>query len=82
MIFRREDGAYRLYLYNDCRHRYRRAFVVSQFDVKEVKVVSKFPILPPRYLDEPKDTYRHNFDAPVTDKKKFEVIIHPLVSQL
>ena len=77
MVFRRKDGAYRLYLFNDHPVKYRRAFVVSSLEVEDVKVVTNFPILPPRYLDQPKETYCHNFDAPVTDKKKFEVRLQP-----
>jgi len=77
MAFRREDGAYRLYLFNDHRERYRTAFVIAKSKVEDVKVVSKFPILPPRYRDSGDGDYRHNFDEKKQSKQKFEVKIQP-----
>lgn len=76
---RMPDGAYRLYIYNDVDHKYHRGFVKAEGEneIKEAKIISKFPILPPRYMDNStnKQIYFYGEDIPV--KKGFEVKIQP-----
>ncbi len=71
------DGAYRLYLYNDSDIKYHRAFVAAKGEIADARIVSKFPILPPRYMDTAtgKQVYFYNQEIPV--KKAFEIKIQP-----
>ena len=51
--------------------------MAAKKDVADVKIVSKFPILPPRYVECPKDTFVHNFDSQEINKNSFEVMVQP-----
>ena len=44
-----EDGAYRLYIFNDDRLHYGKSLVKAKKDVQEVKNISKFPFLPVKF---------------------------------
>lgn len=77
MVLQMKDGAYRLYLFNDSEVKYHRAFVISQKEIRNVKIISKFPILPPRYLEEPKGALCHLYTGEKTEKRRFEIKLQP-----
>ena len=70
------DGAYRLYLFNDSEEKYHRAFVKCKREVASTRFISKYPILPPKFMDAPSSDLHHIYkaDAP---KSSFQVKIQP-----
>jgi len=74
---RMPDGAYRLYIFNDSDIKYHRAFVKADSEIDDVKIVSKFPILPPRYMDVSTNRQVCLYAGEVKVKKGFEVKIQP-----
>lgn len=76
LVVKTRDGAYRLYIFNDHISRYRQAFVQAQQEIREVKTITKFPILPPRFMNEAsgKLTHIYNYTGP---KKAFEMKLQP-----
>lgn len=77
MVFEMPDGAYRIYLFNDSNEKYHRAFVRSHRDIRDVKTISKFPILPPRYMDKGSDLLHHTYGESYGVKSGFEMKIQP-----
>ena len=51
-VFQMPDGRYRLYVYNSSEEKYLLALVQSERPMETVRVVSKFPVLPPRFVDD------------------------------
>jgi hypothetical protein len=76
IVMQMPDGAYRLYIFNDSEEKYHRAFVKAERDVKDTKFISKFPVLPPKFMAEATDALHHVYgdDAP---KNSFQVKIQP-----
>lgn len=76
IVLRQRDGAYRLYLYNDSDIKYHRAFVIADRPIKDTKTVTKFPILPPRFMEKATGDLHHIYraDAP---RSSFEIKIQP-----
>lgn len=52
LILHLKNGAYRLYLLNDSHDKYHRAQVTAHIPIRDVKIVSKFPVLPPRFVED------------------------------
>ena len=78
MVVQMPDGAYRLFLFNDHEIKYHRAFVkMKEGEMKDAKIVSKFPILPPRFMDEATGLLHHAYNGEDIVKKGFEVKIQP-----
>lgn len=77
IALRLKNGAYRLYLFNDVDNKYRRAFVTANRRIKSVDIVSKFPILPPRFLDEASGRLAHLYVGDQMPKKSFEIKLQP-----
>lgn len=77
IVLQMPDGAYRLYLYNDSMVKYHRAFVQSENPIADVKIISKFPILPPRYVEEATDALVHAYAGEIQEKRNFEIKIQP-----
>lgn len=78
IVLKQKDGAYRLFLFNDSDVKYHRAFVKSEKEIRETKTITKFPILPPRWMEESTDLLHHVYrdgDKPV--QKNFEIKIPP-----
>ena len=59
IILKMQSGAYRLYLFNDSEVKYHRAFVDSRQEIRDVNIISKFPVLPPRYVDAATGNLQH-----------------------
>lgn len=76
IVMQMPGGAYRLYIFNDSEEKYHRAFVKAERDVKDTKFISKFPVLPPKFMAEATDALHHVYgdDAP---KNSFQVKIQP-----
>jgi len=51
LVLRLKSGAYRMYLLNDHHNKYHRANVTARIPLKDVKIITKFPILPPKFVD-------------------------------
>ncbi len=77
IVLQMPDGAYRLYLFNDSQVKYHRAFVVPHRPIKDVKIISKFPILPPRYMEKASGLLQHAYTGEVVEKRSFEVKLQP-----
>ncbi|MBQ4528881.1 MAG: hypothetical protein II998_12515 [Clostridia bacterium] len=73
------DGAYRTYIFNDVDHKYHRAFVKakSDFEFEDAKTISKFPVLPPRWMDVSTNQQVYLYGDEVEVKKGFEVKLAP-----
>lgn len=74
---RMPDGAYRLYIFNDSDIKYHRAFVKADGEIEDAKIISKFPILPPRYMDVSTNKQVYLYAGEVSVKKGFEIKIQP-----
>lgn len=78
IILQMPDGAYRIFLFNESEVKYHRAFVITkQGEINDAVIVSKFPILPPRYMDEAKGLLHHIYDEENVIKKNFEIKLQP-----
>ena len=77
MILKMKDGAYRLYLFNDSEVKYHRAFVQSKTEIDYTKIISKFPVLPPRYVEQATDKLQFIYKEEPEVKRGFEVKIQP-----
>ena len=78
MILQMSDSTYRLYLFNDSDVKYNRAFVKCRNGVmKDARIISKFPILPPRFMDEATGQLHHAYTGKEVAKTGFEVKLQP-----
>ena len=77
IVLKMKDGAYRLYLFNDSEVKYHRAFVVSKNEIKDEKIISKFPILPPRYMERAIGSLHHLYNGEKIVKRSFEIKLQP-----
>lgn len=78
MIFKKQDGGYRLYLFNDSDIKYHRAFVSSKVEIKNTKTVTPFPILPPRWMEKSTNDLHYAYkDGEKPVQKSFEIKIQP-----
>lgn len=78
-IIKMPDGAYRTYIFNDVDHKYHRAFVKAKDDLefRDANIISKFPILPPRWMDVSTNQQVYLYTEEVKVKKGFEVKLQP-----
>ena len=51
LVLRLRNGAYRMYLLNDHHNKYHKAQITAKIPLKDVKIVTKFPVLPPKFVD-------------------------------
>ena len=78
IVLQMPDGAYRLYIFNDCDHKYHRAFVKAKNGIiDDVKNISKFPILPPRFMEESTNQFMHLYTGEEMVKTGFETKMQP-----
>ena len=79
LAYQLQNGAWRLFIYNNVNHQYRHAFVAIKTGqpVKDVKIVSDFPVLPVRYKDEKTGNLIHNYNNEAQNKQNFEVKLLP-----
>lgn len=77
MVFKMPDGAYRLYLFNENDNHYHRAFVESDHEIVSTRIVTDFPVLPPRFLNKASGTLQHSYNGQPTDTHAFEIKIQP-----
>lgn len=79
IILKMPDGAYRAYIFNDADHKYRRGFVKAKegLEFEDAKIISKFPILPPRWMDTSTNNLVYLYAEEVTVKKGFEIKLQP-----
>ena len=77
IVLKTKDGAYRLYLFNDSELKYHRAFVKTEREILEANIVSKFPVLPPRYIESATGNLQHIYKEEPKVKKSFEIKLQP-----
>ena len=79
LILRLKNGAYRLYLINDSHNKYHRAQVTCNLPVADVKIVSHFPVLPPRFVESfsSRAAQTHIFSEEVTQVQQNFIIKLP-----
>ncbi len=78
IILKQRDGAYRLYLFNDSDIKYHRAFVKAKHNIKDTKTVTRFPILPPKWMDEASAELHYIYkDGAQPAKRSFQIKIQP-----
>jgi hypothetical protein len=77
IALKRANGAYRLYLFNTDDNHYGRAFVTSARPIQNVDIISKFPILPPRFLDEASGRLTHLYVGKQQPGRSFEIKLQP-----
>ncbi len=76
LVMQMPDGAYRLYLFNDSEEKYHRAFVKAEKDVISTRFISKFPVLPPKFMAEASTELHYTYGKDVP-KNGFQVKIQP-----
>ena len=77
IILKTKEGAYRLYLFNDSEIKYHRAFVKTEREILDASIVSKFPVLPPRYIESAAGNLQHIYKEEPKVKKSFEIKLQP-----
>ncbi len=77
IVLKMKDGAYRIYLFNELLVKYQRAFVISEKEIKDVRIISKFPVLPPRFIEKTNSDVHHFYNDEKKIKKSFEVKMQP-----
>lgn len=77
LAFRLKNGAIRIYIFNDTNYHYRHAFVKIEELVVETRIVSKFPVLPVRYISEKSNKLTHLYTDDEVSKQHFEVKLPP-----
>lgn len=73
--FRLTNGKYRLYLFGLYDERYSHGLVQSARNVEEVSIVSKFPVLPVRFVTELNESF--GFAYQQGQKRSFQVKLQP-----
>lgn len=71
------SDTYRLYLFNDSEVKYHRAFVKAKKEIRKATIVSKFPVLPPRYVEAATGNLQHIYKEEPKIKKSFEIKLQP-----
>jgi hypothetical protein len=68
---------YRLYLY--CKHedQYGHAFVRTVRNIKQVDIITKYPVLPARFMDEVSTSFHHDYKKEMAEKHGFKVNTPP-----
>jgi len=71
------DGAYRVFLYNDSEIKYHREYVKSNYEMADVKRISKYTILPLSEMDI--NTYEpvYLYTGKEVPKRAFEIKMQP-----
>ena len=77
IALKKRSGAYRLYLYNPNDAKYTRAFVESKNEIISYKNATRFPILPPRWIENASNSLHHVFDGAEKKKFSFDIKIQP-----
>ncbi len=77
LALKMKDGAYRLFLFNDSEIKYHRAFVKSRSEIERTEIVSKFPVLPPRYVEAATGMLQFAYNGEPEVKRSFEIKLQP-----
>ncbi|MBE6592193.1 MAG: hypothetical protein E7646_09150 [Ruminococcaceae bacterium] len=72
-----EEGKDRLYIYNPFDRGYTKAAVSYSENFKSAEIVSAYPVLPPRFLQEGEIGTYYDFDNPPEKRNRFEVKLCP-----
>ena len=77
LAVRLTNGKDRLYLYNTEEDHYDRALITSPENLKTVEIVSHYPVLPPRFVQQETTAYSHQFDKQPERTDRFQVKLAP-----
>jgi len=77
MALQLKNGKDRLYLYNTEEDFYDHAIVTSKTDLKSVKVVSHYPVLPPRFIQEQNTSFAFDYNKAAEHTNKFQTKLAP-----
>lgn len=76
-VTKTDDGHLKLVIYNPFDNGYVTAVVTSKLDMESVKVLSSFPLLPPRFLSDGEQGMYYDFSKKHSTKKRFTVKLAP-----
>lgn len=76
-IVRMKNGCDRLYIYNPFDNGYVTASVTSEKAIRSVDIVSRFPVLPPRFLSEGESGMYYDFAKTPSTDRRFQVKLAP-----
>ncbi|MCL2517671.1 MAG: hypothetical protein FWF15_03815, partial [Oscillospiraceae bacterium] len=71
------NGAWRLYIFNTVNEHYRHAFVTINKPVADVRIVSSFPVLPVRFIENKSGNLTHKYTGDPVNKQNFELKLQP-----
>lgn len=74
---RLKGGQYRLYCYNTHEEKYNHALVISSLPILKVKIISKYPVLPVRYIDTKNTNLLYKYKDMENEKFSFQTKIQP-----
>ena len=77
LAFRMKDGAHRLMIFNPYDNGYCTAVVTFPEPIQKAQIRSRYPVLPPRFLQEGEPGVYYDFDAEPSTKNRFEVKLAP-----
>ena len=77
IILKMESGEYRIYLLNDSDYKYHRAFVKSEKAIYDYKTVTRFPILPPRWVSSASKSLHHDHKVSDGEQYSFDIKVQP-----
>ena len=76
-IFKIDRDAYRLYLYCKNEEQYGHAFVRTKRKIVNVEIVTKYPVLPARFMNEVSYTFIHDYTKTQNENHAFKVNTPP-----
>jgi len=70
--FKTGDRTYRFYVYCVFEDRYCHVFIQTKRDIERVDIITKYPVLPVRFMDELKISFQHNYKNEPDEKHAFK----------
>ena len=77
MIQELEDGVERIYFYNKYDNAYINVVVDSEYTVESAEIVSDFPVLPVKFVDEEERSGFFDYSKASSERKHFQIRIAP-----
>ena len=77
IAYKLKDGADRLYIYNTDDNHYSYGVVSFDYNLKTARMVSTFPVLPPRFLESKDTGFVHDYEAEKSAKRLFQIKLAP-----
>jgi hypothetical protein len=77
LAFKLKNGKDRLYIYSRDDNHYSYEVVKSKDNIEDAQMVSSFPVLPPRFLDDKDESLFYNHEEERKEKKLFQIKLAP-----